>query len=531
MMWQMVVCASAVRLVGSLLASLALALAVLRLRVVVCLWRRRTTFTGDQAKRTLAFLHPYANDGGGGERVLWVAIREAVARGVADPTYWRVVVYTGDSASDADIRAHAAARFGVHVPEHVEFVRLSLRGWIEPKRYPVATLLGQALGSMILAAEAVACDPPDVLLDTTGLHFCLPLLRLLGVPRLVCYVHYPLVSADMLRVVAARKAAHNNAAVFARSAVGAALKYTYYRVLIGLYRRAGRCSDAVLANGSWTARHLRELWGVKPALVFPPCDTRQLQALPLHPPPFVPTAATAVLAATLPPAALQREGGGRGRLVLSVAQFRPEKDHAMQIRAFARLLQAWQASGAPAPRPTLVLAGAVRHDADRARLEALRALAAKLLQDTEASHVAAADAHGAGRSGALDGAILFAPNLSMGELHALFGRAAVGLHTMWNEHFGIGVVEMLAAGVATIAHRSGGPAEDIIADGDGSVGLLASDDTEYADAMEALLLAPGADARRAAMGAAGRASVSARFSEEAFGDALCAALRLVVCDA
>jgi hypothetical protein len=30
----------------------------------------------------------------------------------------------------------------------------------------------------------------------------------------------------------------------------------------------------------------------------------------------------------------------------------------------------------------------------------------------------------------------------------------LGIHTMWNEHFGIGIVEMMAAGLLTIAHRS-----------------------------------------------------------------------------
>lgn len=38
----------------------------------------------------------------------------------------------------------------------------------------------------------------------------------------------------------------------------------------------------------------------------------------------------------------------------------------------------------------------------------------------------------------------------------------IGLHTMWNEHFGISVVELLAAGLVVVAHNSGGPKSDII---------------------------------------------------------------------
>ena len=131
--------------VGVAAALLVLPLILLRLRVLL---RRRRP-------RTLGVLHPYCNDGGGGERVLWVAIRELLARGVVDAARWRVVVYTGDAVGPAEIRAHAASRFGVDVPAEVEFVYLACRGAIEARRYPVATLLGQAFGSLVVAAEAI----------------------------------------------------------------------------------------------------------------------------------------------------------------------------------------------------------------------------------------------------------------------------------------------------------------------------------------------------------------------------------------
>ena len=50
--------------------------------------------------------------------------------------------------------------------------------------------------------------------------------------------------------------------------------------------------------------------------------------------------------------------------------------------------------------------------------------------------------------------------------------ACIGLHSMWNEHFGISVVEMLAAGLVVVAHRSGGPKMDIIQHAqNGAIGL------------------------------------------------------------
>ncbi len=36
-------------------------------------------------------------------------------------------------------------------------------------------------------------------------------------------------------------------------------------------------------------------------------------------------------------------------------------------------------------------------------------------------------------------------------------RASVGVNGMWNEHFGIGVVEYQAAGLVAVVHDSGGP--------------------------------------------------------------------------
>jgi alpha-1,2-mannosyltransferase len=48
------------------------------------------------------------------------------------------------------------------------------------------------------------------------------------------------------------------------------------------------------------------------------------------------------------------------------------------------------------------------------------------------------------------------------------------------EHFGISIVEMMAAGIITIAHNSAGPKQDIIgAATDGEVGFLGEDADSY----------------------------------------------------
>ena len=81
---------------------------------------------------------------------------------------------------------------------------------------------------------------------------------------------------------------------------------------------------------------------------------------------------------------------------------------------------------------------------------------------------------------------------------------------MWNEHFGIGVVEMQAAGLITIAHDSGGPKADIIVK---TVdGYLASSVDEYSSAMYRALCDGANSNENMQIRARGRES-SKRFSD------------------
>ena len=67
------------------------------------------------------------------------------------------------------------------------------------------------------------------------------------------------------------------------------------------------------------------------------------------------------------------------------------------------------------------------------------------------------------------------------EIDKMFAKAKVGLHTMKEEHFGITIVEMMSAGLITIAHASGGPLRDIIGSTEERVGFLCSKTQEFAD--------------------------------------------------
>ena len=63
----------------------------------------------------MGFFHPYTNDGGGGERVLWCAVR---ALHEQDP-HLSCIIYTGDSdATPESLSARALRVFGVKLSSH-----------------------------------------------------------------------------------------------------------------------------------------------------------------------------------------------------------------------------------------------------------------------------------------------------------------------------------------------------------------------------------------------------------------------------
>ena len=75
-------------------------------------------------------------------------------------------IYTGDATPAAELSARAHALFGVPPLRPVACVRLRTRALVLPSLYPVATLLGQALGSLVLAAEALLRLTPELFIDT-----------------------------------------------------------------------------------------------------------------------------------------------------------------------------------------------------------------------------------------------------------------------------------------------------------------------------------------------------------------------------
>ncbi|CAG9128629.1 unnamed protein product [Plutella xylostella] len=141
----------------------------------------------------------------------------------------------------------------------------------------------------------------------------------------------------------------------------------------------------------------------------------------------------------------------------------------------------------------LVLVGSVRNAEDSERVQNLKDLAKHL---------------------SLEDSVQFVVNAPHAALLQHYQTSTAALHAMWNEHFGISVVECMAAGLVTIAHRSGGPLCDIVEPSPPSrTGFLAAEPEEYARAILEVI-ALGAEDRKRIVEAA-RASVD-RFSTSEF---------------
>ncbi|KAG0298245.1 asparagine-linked glycosylation protein [Linnemannia gamsii] len=417
------------------------------------------------------FFHPYCNAGGGGERVLWTAIRDIQQK------YPHVVsvVYTGDTdVNKQDILDRVRTRFNIELdPSLVGFEFLKKRFWIENAKWPRFTLIGQSIGSMVLGWEALKYVVPDIWIDTMGYAFTYPAARLFGGCQVVAYVHYPTISSDMIGRVASRESGHNNTDEVAKSLLYTGLKLIYYRLFALIYALVGKFCHTVMTNSSWTKGHIDALWGIKSTVVYPPCDTEAFKDSPLR---------------------------DRERIVVSVAQFRPEKGHALQLDAMAQLLKDHpeyrQKTGSENPKAVqLVMVGSARNESDDNRITQLKEKAAQL--------------------GITDN-VTFVVNAPFSELQAWLARSKIGIHAMLDEHFGIGVVEYMAAGLVPVAHNSAGPKMDIVRPYNNEpTGYLASTPQEFADAIEKVLSAGDSTLD---MQLRARDSVQERFSEKVFGD-------------
>lgn len=437
--------------------------------------QRSTANNSREWSGVVGFFHPFCNAGGGGERVLWAAIA------ATQQQYPNAIcaVYTGDHEIErSSLIATVKNRFDITLQEPtLVFIYLSKRYWVLPSTWPRFTLLGQALGSLILAFDAFSILVPDIFIDTMGLHFAVAFSRYLfpKVPTAV-YAHYPTISTDMLDSLddtTGEKGLHSGLG----SGLRGKAKKLYWHVFAWTYGWVGRQIDIVMCNSTWTSNHITQLWSrgkgsKRPAIVvYPPCPVEEFKSK-----------------IDVSPSSEQTRT--KENIILYIGQFRPEKNHSMVLRAFSKFYHS-----IPSSTAKLVLIGSVRaNTTDERHIYSLKLLARELkIKDV----------------------VVWKPDASFAEIQQYLRKASIGVNGMYNEHFGIGNVEGLAAGLIPVVHNSGGPKLDIVVPNEKGemFGYHAENDEEFAKAFARVnMLSEG---ERMEMRLRARESAD-RFTEEVF---------------
>ncbi|TDL23335.1 UDP-Glycosyltransferase/glycogen phosphorylase [Rickenella mellea] len=291
----------------------------------------------------------------------------------------------------------------------------------------------------------------------------------------------------MLERVKSRQEGYTNSGMISSSTIFSKGKLLYYRIFMYYYCQSLKEASFIMVNSSWTKAHVDAILkhtdsfldylhrlipfklpgstghksSIETQIVYPPCETREMAQFPLE---------------------------NRERVILSVAQFRPEKNHQAQL--FAQHSE--YRSGSSAVK--LVLVGGCRNAGDFARLKGLQACAKDLKIEENVEFVVNAPYH---------------------EVLAWLSRASIGLSTMVDEHFGVNIVEFMAAGVIPVTHASGGPLNDIVVPFEGHpTGYHATETLAFVEAMQTVLAMPKDD--EIAMRSRARRWAVQRFSREKF---------------
>jgi alpha-1,2-mannosyltransferase len=285
------------------------------------------------------------------------------------------------------------------------------------------------------------------------------------------YVHYPTISTDMLSSLEEElpkeggDSEHHVRGLNAGAGAGLKgdLKRRYWKLFAKAYSMAGSSVDVVMTNSSWTKAHIQQLWG--PSRLGKPVKLQEISVV-------FPPVAVADLESRIKVS--KETEKTRDPTLLYIAQFRPEKNHPLILSAFAQMLHGpkdsrtvprpWDDPSSNSKRPKLVLVGGVRDDDDRKRVYKLRLHSNELQIKDD---------------------VEFVCDAPWPQVLGWLARSSVGVNGMWNEHFGIGVVEYQASGLIAVVNNSGGPQQDIVIPG---TGFHASSVDEYAEAFEKALL-------------------------------------------
>ena len=412
--------------------------------------------------KTISFVHPFCSDCGGGEKVLWRMITSLINyyntpknREMNLPKL-KINIISGRKDDKQVLFNILKTRFGIDLNKQniintkklvleIELISMKSGYMLRPKNF--LTMLIQILGQFYFAMEIITKVYSDVYCDTTGLPFTYFILKYLGHAKVTTYTHYPFISRDMIYQVQTNKPGVHSRGNLNKNKYIKKIKLMYYNFILKLYKIMGnKCVSFAYVNSTWTYKHMKEIWdglykSKKLFILYPPCSISLYKEA--------------------------AKNDSRQNIIVSFAQFRPEKNQNLQIQILSKLRK--KLSVYPELDDLeLHLIGGVRNSDDEQIFNSLNEYARQLgVQDY----------------------VKFLKNGTIEQITEEFSKAKIGIHTMIDEHFGITLIEMMAAGLIVVTHNSAGAKDDIlVSEGDIKPGFLANNENEYIGQIEEILI-------------------------------------------
>jgi len=299
--------------------------------------------------------------------------------------------------------------FGINV-DSVKIYRLF------PRTIPLFGLYLR-LGFWIPLMEAIKREKPDIVFVDSEIYK--PILKLKSQERfkLVEYIHFPfhallLESNNLPPEYRETSKRYFEDVKMYHGRYEKGLLKLYFKLWLKLYGRFARdnpfeCADLVMANSKYIARLIKLIWHGNATVLYPPVRVRDFDFY-------------------------NAKGfDERDNAVIMIGRISSEK----------RIENAIEALALTETKPILRIVGGLIHTRI-SYMNWLKHLARKKNVKIE-----------------------FYPNAPRDILIKLATSSKVFVHTTIGEHFGVAVVEGMAAGCSVIVHRSGGPFEDIIDQG------------------------------------------------------------------
>ena len=423
--------------------------------------------------KTVSFVHPFCSDCGGGEKVLWRMISSLISPPpnlnitniFQNMPKIKINIISGKEDNIEELNKRLKERFNIVIPSNsnfnsnfnqnrtsnnpildIEIITLRSGYMLRPQNF--GTMFFQILGQIYFAYEIITKVYSDVYCDTTGIPFTYFVLKYLGHAKVTTYTHYPFISNEMIDQVK-----HNISGVHSRGYLSKfkfikEMKLIYYKLILDLYGFMGnKCLSFAYVNSTWTFNHLKLIWNDLSKkdnlkILYPPCSTSVYR--------------------------VAAENQQRKNIIVSFAQFRPEKRQDLQIQIFQKLKENLKKYNG-FDDLELHIIGGVRNNSDQEILDNLVKFTKQL---------------------GLENSVKFLKNGTTEQIIQEFSQAKIGLHTMVGEHFGITLIEMMSAGLILVTHNSAGAKDDIIVASDGNCkpGYLVENENDYVNQIEEILL-------------------------------------------